>query len=79
MKKHGVSHGVGAFVSVISATALSCLLEDTMPDVYAVLFNFSALIKNFMPFTSEKIIGYAILASIIMFLWGVGFYFTHRE
>lgn len=79
MKKHGFSHAVGAFISVISAAALSCLLRDTMPDIYALLSNFSTLIKNFIQFASETVIGYAILASIIMFMWGIGFYFTHRD
>ena len=79
MKKHGFSHAIGAFISTISSVALSDLLRNTMPNLYAILFNFAGIIKNFIPFASENVIGYAVLASIIMFFWGVGFYFMHRD
>lgn len=79
MKKHGLSHAIGAFLSTVSAVALSRLIEDTLPGLYQVLFNLSSFIKTFIPFVTETVIGYAILASILMFFWGVGFYFTHRD
>lgn len=79
MKKHGLSHAIGAFLSSISAFALSNLIEDTMPEIYALLFNLSSLIRNLIPSVPEKIIGYAILASLLMFIWGVGFYFAHKD
>lgn len=79
MKKHGFSHAIGGFISTISAVALSDLLRKSIPDIYSILFNFSSLIKGFIPFVSETVLVYTILASGIMFLWGVGFYFTHRD
>jgi len=78
MKKHSLSHGIGAFISSISAFALSKFIEDTLPEVYGVLFSLSSLIRNLIP-VPEKIIGYAILASLLMFLWGIGFYFAHKD
>lgn len=79
MKKHSLSHGIGAFISTISAFALSKFIEDTLPEIYSLLFSLSSLIRNLVPSVPEKIIGYAILASLLMFLWGIGFYFAHKD
>ncbi len=79
MKKHSLSQGIGAFISTISAFTLSKFIEDTLPGIYSLLFSLSSLIRNLMPSVPEKIIGYAILASLLMFLWGIGFHFAHKD
>ncbi len=79
MKKHGLSHALGTFLTVISSATISNIIEKDLPCLYDIIFGISGIIKTFIPFVSEKIIGYALIASFLMFLWGIGFYFAHKD
>lgn len=79
MKKHGLSHAIGTFVTVLTMSLMLYMIENYIPCLYDFIFGLSRLIKNVIPFVSEKIIGYALIASFLMFLWGVGFYFAHKD
>jgi hypothetical protein len=79
MKKHGLSHSIGTFITVIASAALSKTIENHLPCLYNFIFTLSTILRNLIPFVSEKVIGYALIASFLMFLWGIGFYFAHKD
>jgi len=80
MKRHSVSHAIGALICTISSVGISQLLKDFLPDVHSMLLVVANFLKKLIPYKiSEEVLGYAILASILMFFWGIGFYLMHER
>lgn len=80
MKKHALSHALGSFFSMLGAVGLSALGKDFMPSVYGPFIDFAGQIASKLPINiSDTVLGYAILTSLIMFIWGAGFYLIHSD
>ncbi len=80
MKKHALSHAFGAFFSMIGAVGLSAIGKDFLPQVYNIFIDFAGQLATKLPFNiSDTILGYTILSSLIMLIWGAGFYLLHSD
>lgn len=80
MKKHALSHAFGAFFSMIGAVGLSALVEDFLPQFYTVFIDFAGQLAVKLPVNiSDTVLGYTILSSLIMLIWGAGFYLLHND
>jgi len=80
MKKHALSHAIGSFFSMLGAVGLSALGKDFMPSVYDIFIDFAGQIAAKLPISiSDTVLGYIILSSLIMLIWGAGFYLIHSD
>ena len=80
MKKHALSHAIGSFFSMLGAVGLSALAKEFMPSVYSIFVNFAGQIALKLPINiTDTILGYIILSSLIMLIWGAGSYLIHDD
>ncbi len=80
MKKHALSHALGSFFSMLGAVGLSALGRDFLPSIYDPFINFAGQIAAKLPINiSATVLGYVILSSLIMLVWGAGFYLMHSD
>jgi|GEM_PF-3827120 len=80
MKKHALSHAFGSFFSLIAAVGLSALVRDFLPSFYSSFISLAGQIAEKLPVDiSDKVLGYAILSSLIMLVWGAGFYLLNDD
>ena len=77
--KHGLSHAIGTIICMISAGLLVEVIEDDLPALYAAMASIMGFFSPFLPSSSEEVAVTLLLASLLMFFWGVGFYFVHKE
>ncbi len=83
-KRHGISHGLATFVSVITAGLLTAILRSYLPFFIRIFDNVGAWLSNWMLAKTGKQIpasqlSTAVFASLLAFCWGVAFALMNRE
>lgn len=79
-KKHGISHALATFVCTITAPLLAHCLKDYLPRVHGVLTDVAEILKNALNlYYSVDVITPILLATLLAFIWGIGFYYIHKD
>ena len=78
MKRHSLSHGIGAFICMIAGGMLDNFFEKYIPLLYKLLSTVSQFLQEKLPYNIE-ISEQILLGILLMFLWGIGFYVLHED
>lgn len=83
-KRHGFSHGLATFVTIITAGLLVGIFRPHVP-FFIGLFDKAGLWlsqfieRHFAVDFSSQILSTAVLAALLAFLWGVAFAYLNRN
>jgi hypothetical protein len=77
--RHGASHGLAAFISMIAAGLLVYLLRAFIPDMLRWVEPISRYVAQIPAFewVSEEALNTLVLAVILAFIWGMVFKWKH--
>lgn len=83
-QKHGLSHGLAAFVSVLAAGLLVGLLRQYTPFLIGLFDDVGAWLSRFILARwdreiSPSLLSTAVLASLLAFVWGMAFAIINRR
>lgn len=83
-KRHGLSHGLATFVSVIAAGLLIAILRTYIPFFIGIFDDIGSWLSNWLLARIGKqippsLLATAVLASLLAFVWGVAFAVINRR
>ncbi len=83
-RKHGLSHGLATFVSVIAAGLLIGILRQYTPFFVGLFDDVGAWLSRFILAQWGKeipssLLATAVFASVLAFLWGMAFAIINRR
>ncbi len=83
-KKHGLSHGLATFVSVLAAGLLIGILRPYVPFFIGLFDEIGAWLSRFILAQwgreiPPSLLSTAVFASLLAFLWGVAFAIINRR
>lgn len=83
-KKHGLSHGLATFVSLITAGLLVAMLRPYIPFFIGIFDDVGLWLSNWLLAKFGKqlppsLLSTAVFASLLAFLWGVAFAVINRR
>lgn len=83
-KRHGLSHGLATFISVISAGLVIAILRPTIPFFIGIFDDVGSWLSNWLLAKFGKqiptsLLSTAVFASILAFAWGVAFAIINRR
>ncbi|MDZ7304473.1 MAG: hypothetical protein ONB44_20305 [candidate division KSB1 bacterium] len=83
-KRHGLSHGLATFVSVITAGLLIAILRSYIPFFIGIFDDVGLWLSNWLVAKFGKqippsLLSTAVFASLLAFVWGVAFAVMNRR
>ena len=83
-KRHGLSHGLATFISVITAGLLIAILRPYIPFFIGIFDDVGSWLSNWLLAKSGKqippsLLSTAVFASLLAFVWGVAFALMNRK
>lgn len=83
-KRHGISHGLATFVSVIVSGLLVAILRSYLPFFIGIFDDIGLWLSNWVFAKTGKQIppsqlSTAVFASLLAFVWGVAFAVINRR
>lgn len=78
--KHGISHALAMFVCTIIAPLLAHCLKHYLPIVHEILTGIAEFLKDALNlYYPVEDITPLLLATLLAFIWGIGFYYINKE
>lgn len=83
-KRHGLSHGLATFISVITAGLLIAILRSYIPFFIGIFDDIGSWLSNWLLAKFGKqlppsLLATAVFASLLAFAWGVAFAIINRR
>jgi hypothetical protein len=76
--KHGLSHALATLVCTVIASLMAYMLAEYLPiHLFFRAGEYLTAILD-LPFSTDAM-AIALLATLLSFVWGVGFYYLHKE
>lgn len=84
-KRHGSSHGLATLVSMLAAALLTTFVRSRFEAVMGYFDQFSKFLLNTLELSTleftltKETMSTILFASVMSLVWGIGFYFGHRD
>ena len=84
-KRHASSHALATLVTMLAATVLATWLRAKYHVLMNVFDGVSLWLLEFIPMEkipleiSQQMLTNILFATVLSGIWGVGFYFSHRD